>query len=360
MARRNRGRGLRPRDVRTARAQTRLRYRPEQRALDALVGQAKAEYQRDLRVATGAAATAVRSARQQRKPLRKIYRRAVRGVNVAERDVDAAYGRAGVGSADPFRLATESESGAYRQQLAAGAASAQRDLKRQANEARLGRVFAMAAATDRFREARGEIRGRRRELRGERGDFLTSQLNELRQARLNRPGRVTPALRYQAKQNRASQERSRQTQLDVAAAQQKGGGGGGGGGAGGGGKPASRSELRMFKTDFSKALRYAREYAGQNTKRSEAATSLIKGVKGAKGGPAVPSIDDQLALSAALDMAYDGHVSRRNAGLLRDAGMRVGDLPGAKSYKHWLRQTRRQQQKASRNTARQYSQGSMY
>ncbi len=39
-------------------------------------------------------------------------------------------------------------------------------------------------------------------------------------------------------------------------------------------------------------------------------------------------------------MAYNGHVSRKNAKALHSAGIRVTDLPSAKSYKQWARQNK--------------------
>jgi hypothetical protein len=51
----------------------------------------------------------------------------------------------------------------------------------------------------------------------------------------------------------------------------------------------------------------------------------------------LPKIDDQLYLSAALDMAYDNHLSRRNQKLLHDNLIKIKPL-GVTTYQDWLRE----------------------
>lgn len=53
--------------------------------------------------------------------------------------------------------------------------------------------------------------------------------------------------------------------------------------------------------------------------------------------PGLPKVNSQLLLSAALDMAYDGHLSRRNQQLLHARGIQLAPL-GLVTYGQWQRQ----------------------
>ena len=67
--------------------------------------------------------------------------------------------------------------------------------------------------------------------------------------------------------------------------------------------------------------------------RSQVARLLTQGKAGGKDSPTVNAVDDQLAISMALDMAYDGHISRANARTIKGGrGINVAGLSGAKSY----------------------------
>ena len=57
----------------------------------------------------------------------------------------------------------------------------------------------------------------------------------------------------------------------------------------------------------------------------------------AAADPGLPKIEDQLYLSAALDMAYDKHLSRRNQKLLHQNQIQIAPL-GVTTYQEWLRE----------------------
>jgi hypothetical protein len=85
----------------------------------------------------------------------------------------------------------------------------------------------------------------------------------------------------------------------------------------------------MFQSDFSKAMSYAKQIKAQGAEPGTAAHALIPGHSGSQTGRRAPSIGNNLALSVALDMAYDGHVSRANARAMKaSAGLRVADIRG--------------------------------
>ena len=120
-------------------------------------------------------------------------------------------------------------------------------------------------------------------------------------------------------------------------------GGGGGGGAGSGttkNDAATRDQLKNFQTNFRRALNVASAIRGQNS-RSTVARILTDGQKATKEEPGVNAVGDQLAISMALDMAYDGHISRANARTIKkQRGITVGGVQGAKSYEDWKRSRR--------------------
>src|SRR6185436_18821350 len=92
----------RRRYIQQASNEANLCYGEQEGALRVLVGQAKQDLKKDLRVAEGMSAAAVQTARGQRKSLKAIYDRAVRGGEHARTDLDAAFGRGGVGADNPF------------------------------------------------------------------------------------------------------------------------------------------------------------------------------------------------------------------------------------------------------------------
>jgi hypothetical protein len=95
----------------------------------------------------------------------------------------------------------------------------------------------------------------------------------------------------------------------------------------------------VLKDDISKALTYARDFKTDQRSRAEAAKLLVQGrtsqtvkttdpktnVAGSVKIPGVPATD-QLTASVALDLAYDGHVSKKNQRELRRRGFKVKGL----------------------------------
>lgn len=124
----------------------------------------------------------------------------------------------------------------------------------------------------------------------------------------------------------------------------------------GGSKPASPATRNTANTQITRALNWAKQYKQANRKRGDAARVLVNGSsasssiderkyqellkKGVKPvdarrratvkSPSIPKFD-QLYASVALDVAYDGHVSRRNAQKLHQMGLTLKDL-GLPSY----------------------------
>lgn len=107
------------------------------------------------------------------------------------------------------------------------------------------------------------------------------------------------------------------------------------------------------RSTISKAFAQAKRLKREGRARREAATFLTEGRPGQqvvdrKGNkvniPGVPSFEELYA-SIALDLAYDGHISRRNVQELHRAGIKVrplgyktpNDIPKPKSYEERIR-----------------------
>jgi hypothetical protein len=118
---------------------------------------------------------------------------------------------------------------------------------------------------------------------------------------------------------------------------------------------ATRDQVKDLSDEFQQALRDAGDYAKAKEPRSYAADEMLRGRQAGKTkdtdpksptyGQEIPyegkSKFGQLATTLALDMAYDGHISRANARRLHSLGYTVDDLSGAKSYTAFDREFKR-------------------
>jgi hypothetical protein len=347
MARRRRNRNAQ--DIRLAQSRAKVRFGPEHSTIKAAIGDAQNNYLSDLTSAAAASKSAIHFAKKAKKPVAAVFNQARSEADAARSDVEAAFGRLG-GAADPFRAALAREQAGAHQRVALAGANALHELTQRQLEAKAGGQYAKTAAKQDYRKTISDLAGRLSDLGDREGAFITSEAGSLRESRAGRQATTRNArLKIRADQKAADLDYGR----DVAkikltdslkdAAKAKGGKGLGGN------KPASRSESRMFQSDFSKALSYAKQYAntydkkGGRVTRHTAASTLTSGAPASKTASGVPAIDDQLALSAALDMAYAGHLGRTTTKRLHQAGIRVKDLSGAKSYRSYEKRRRRQQ-----------------
>jgi hypothetical protein len=322
-------------DVRTVRARARVKYGPERSTIKALVGQAETNLASDLTSADAAAKSAVHFAKKARKPVENVFKEARSQADAAHSDVETAFGKIGAG-ADPFRAATAREQANRHQAVALAGAKALTDLTQQQVAAKAGGLYARNQAFANYHKDLSDLSTRLRDVNSRQGDFASQELSSLQDARSKAKIPLKVAKINQAGQDRRSAkslENSKELAKYKNDLKPKGGTGPGGT------KPASRSESRMFLDNFAKARTIATKFAGGGQiGRHTAAVTLTKGRPG-KGGdkpvPRVPSIDDQLAISAALDMAYAGYIGRTTAQRLHAVGLRVSDLPGAQSYSQW-------------------------
>jgi hypothetical protein len=345
-------------DIRTAKQRATVRFSPERATIKALIGDAKSRFSSDLTAADAGAKSAIHFADKARKPTAAIFNTARSQADAARSDVESAFGKLGA-AADPFRAATSREQTGTRQRVALARAEALNDLTSRKLEAKAGGQYAGNQARQTFRKDVGDLGTRLRDLGDRQGAFVAQEAAALadarakqgvpvRVAKINASARTKAAratARAQARRDattfghqkelegikQAGREKLASTRATAKANAKKK-------------NPASRSELRMFKTDYAKASVFARRFAASGGKvpRHVAATTLIKGRPSKTGVGGVPAIGNQLALSVALDMAYDGHVSRANARAMRKgAGLRLRDVGGLTSYSQWLKNNQR-------------------
>jgi hypothetical protein len=342
-----------------AHANAELRYGPQERALGALVQQARSDLKMDRRLVSGQAASTIHGARQSRRQLHKIYSQAASGLQVAHDDVEKAFGTAGVGDDNPFALASDRESAAYRQRLTSASASARKDTVDLENQARLGKLFGYQQARQKFMDTRSQIRDQARQLGDERAVYTISELAKSREAAAGRRNARTIAQIQQGFDPKTGKPIPGSAAYERLHPKAK---------AKAKFKPASRSEGRLFNTDYAVALDYAKAYADQGKDRSHAEQMLRRGkTSNAKKGTArVPQVRNQDALAAALDVAYQGYVSPSTQRKLHAAGIEVRGLQDAKTREQYAnrfgnaKRLKKRRERASRNTARQYQQGKVY
>lgn len=322
----------RGRAYRQAEANAELRYGPQQRALGALVDQAKQDLRTDRRITAGTAAATIRGARESRRQLHKIYQQASNGQQIAQHDVEAAFGSAGVGADNPYALASTRETAAFRQRLTGEAARARKDTVDLENQARLGKLFGFQQARQRYQDTRAQIRDQARALGDERSVYFLSELGRLQGERAQRRNARRIALI-----NKGIDPKTGKLFPDLKK-KDKGKGDGGF-------DPASRSESRSFTNEFARLKDLGATYAKQGSPRKQLARNLRAGIpsepyeeNGKKlRTPNVPASRDPLALRAALDMAYKGYISDQTVRKLHTVGIRADDLPGGMTYTQWLK-----------------------
>jgi hypothetical protein len=340
MARRSRNRNAA--DIRLAQARARVRFGPEHSTLNAMIGEAQDTLASDLTSADAASKSAVHFAKKAKKPVARIFNTARSEADAAHADVEAAFGRLG-GAADPFRAATAREQAGAHQRVALAGANALHELTQRQLEAKAGGQYAKTAAKQDYRKTLGTLAAKLTDLGDREGAFIVAEAGGLREARAGRQATTrNTRLGIQGRKEAADTAYGRDV-AKIKLRDQLSNKGGGGKGLGGN-KPATHAELRGFTSNFSKAKSYAQQFANQGDPRHKAAGDLTRGVVPTATAPVgVPSIGDQLAISAALDMAYAGHIGRTTAKRLHKAGIRVKDLPGAVPYAAYERRRRNQE-----------------
>lgn len=307
-------------------------------------------------------------------------------INQARPDIRQAYGQAGAAAAQQaalsdadlaklgpvaasVRAAILGERSGFQTRLAGEQAADLSSLSNRAVAAREGESFGTQQAQKSFINTLTQVLGRKQDLARERGAFTASTAQQLRQDAADR------RLRVQLQEMSAGQsERNslRSAGLDpntgkpiqggpldpnAARYKSKAKGGRDGGQASDAAHAAAQDQVQtatswaqrlkaqgLSRHDVAVALSQGRKESEVPVYRTDAAGHQQRvlnpdGTQQTRKRAGVPQIGSQLLLSAALDQAFDGHLSRQNARRLHQRGLQVRRLP-VTSYTEWARRRR--------------------
>lgn len=326
---------------RTAAARAKVKYGQQRSDLQSLLGEAGRNLQTDLVAADAASRSAQHYARASKPEIKNIYDTASRHFAGAKQDVANSTAVSGPVASLLSAITTREQADAD-QRLASSRARSLSSLNDRIQAAVAGKAYAQTAATDKYRTTVSDLQKRLRDVGDQEGSFIVSEMADIEEKNADRAAKRSDTLstitKYGIPESEWRAMTTAQRQQVIKDFNKKSGGASTKGV--GGAKPATRAEMRDFQGTFAKALRHINTLKADNKgkSRGELANTLIKGQRGdpTKNVADVPSIGDQLALSMALDMAYDGHISRANARKLHAGrGIRVADVPGAVSYASW-------------------------
>jgi hypothetical protein len=357
----------RQRWAREAAMQALVRFGPEASGLKALERQARSTYQSTTRGAIGAAQTIVGEVDRARPQVKRNYDQAGLAAARAAHDVvNPVMDKLGP-AAGTLAAATRISQGTGARRLAEERASALTDLSQRRVQAVEGAQFAQSNARDTLVGELAKIFERQQDLRRERGAFTAATAGQLREAARDRAQQMDIAelsaetQRQNSRRSARQQERNslRSSGIDPKTGKPIPGGKLDPKAAKGEGRDwATKEQQQAARRDFQQALDYAKDFSRERAPRHEAANVLKRGVPASEaeiiydpqtgkpkvgkdgkrlkepGIPAVPAIKDELMLTAALDIAYDGHLSRATQKKLHANGIKIGPL-GAKTYGQW-------------------------
>jgi hypothetical protein len=340
------------REKRQARALADLEFDPQLNIVRDLGRQARTQYFRDVRGARNIAGAQQQSARLAEPKVKGIFGDAGRDLKQSNSYVDKALKATGRGTPTGLSAlvgkAMERERGSARNANTAARASALTDLQTKITGAEAGKALALTTARGNLTSTRRELSQRLSDLTGQKGAktslILSDMVGERRAA--NRKARETRAAE-RAKGNKTITDgiyrglthneldgMTTQDRLDYATAQEK---------AKQKAKPkkgrTNQDAQGRYSDQINEAASIARQRrASKGLGRHELANQLMHGTTLGPGerGQTVPKFG-QLVASAALDMVFDGHISRANANELHKRKLRVSDIRGAVSYQDWLK-----------------------
>jgi hypothetical protein len=236
-------------------------------------------------------------------------------------------------SADPFKAASARDMANAQVRAAEQTRSSQGELTSRGLDARAGAVAGARAVQDRYGQQADQIGTQQSQLAGQAGSYASARLAELlgddaktahetAQARADRQSREGIA-----SADRTSRETVAAKNRDATASKPV--------------KWATPQQTGSFKDNIESQRAWIKAHKGDYKSRAEMAADLSNGVPGASQvdmdpksptygqvlkDPGVPKAKSQLALSVALDLEYDQHVSRKNIGELHKRRYKVSAL----------------------------------
>jgi hypothetical protein len=336
-----------------------VRFNPEKSALLELLRQAGEDRRTTVRQARGTAAGTVAAVNQARPEVKGIYRDA--GIAEARIAHTLDEGTAPLGPvARSIQAGIDLERAQGGRHLEESKAAALTDLSDRKVRAREGAQWAVTNAGNVYRGEVGKVRRRVVELAREEGAFTAGTARELETAAQTRGDKFKLA--------RMGTTQSERNSLRTAGIDPDTGKPIKGGKLDPKGKAnrVSNDKHLEWQTKIEDIASYARKYKGK-LNRQQIVDKLSRGrprqtvlvdrngnplpeglsgpQKAAAGArkvplPSIPAFDPNLQMSAALDVALDGRLSRKTQQRLHRAGFSLAQL-GLPTYGEWLRQQRR-------------------
>jgi len=320
-----------------------LRFGPELSGLRELQLAAQQQFTTGVRQATAGRRAIGQAITAAQPDVRAIYNRAGDRVE----NTNAVLGSSMEGAPASLQAALAQEQSGFSNRLEESRADALTDLKGRRVAAREGEHTAIRAARDEFANTLAQVMRRNLDLQRERGAFTAMRSGELRQAAQERADQF--ALK-EMDLTQSERNSLRSAGIDPSTGKPIPGGPltDGGGRAGGRGGRATNEKHLEWETTIEQIANTAKRYRGKMS-RAEIVEKLKAGrpqqtirVDPETGEPlpnpatlpAIPQFDADLRMTAALDMALDGHLSRATQRKLHRAGFSVKRL-NLTSYGDW-------------------------
>jgi hypothetical protein len=347
-----------------------IRFGPEESGLRALEHEARDTYRSTVRGARGAARGIVGEVRAVTPQTRHAYDEAgLAAARTAHNVVDPALRGLPQNS---LSAAVKIEQGDYQRNLQESKAAEIADLGSRRVSAREGAAFAVTNAKSEFVSSLAKILERHQDLLREKGAFTASTAQELQTAAQERAQQLEIAngrLRQQDRTSRRSTRQSERNSLRSAGINPDTGkpipGGKLDPRAKANGHPASRDKHIEWQTDIQQIASAAERYKGklsraQIVEKLSAGRSAQQVLVDRNGNPlseglspqekksvgahrvslpAIKAYPADLRMSAALDVALFGHLTRATQRRLHKAGFSVNEL-GLPTYGEYRRRTR--------------------
>jgi hypothetical protein len=325
-----------------------VRYEPEESGLKALAQQARADYGVSVRQAQTTGDLTLQAAREAIPSVANIYDRA--GLDQAK---TASLVSPELAALSGPGAATLQRGGALEvaQQLGnlrAAKAAALEDLNTRAVAARQGQQYGILNARQKFSADMAKILGQSQSLQRQKGAFTASTINSLLQSSLERQlsarnnARTTRTQAANSKRAQTQQERNslRSSGIDPDTGKPIPGGKLDPKAPGKKPKLQTPAQHGAVKDQVSSIQSWIRQNRADYGSRHEMANDLVTGVPAStikvdsKGkplpapvrDPGVPKAPSVLAASIALDLEFDGHVSRRNIAELHKRRLSLNQL----------------------------------
>lgn len=314
-----------------ATAQNKAKYGGQRSDLQSLLNTAATNYQSDLVAADAASRSAAHHARAAKPEVKRVYDAARAETQTASSDIDRSV--AGLSSAaDPYRAIIARERGLETGRVAAAGAQALANLTDREQGAVAGKFYAQQAAKTSYRNTVSDLQQKLKDLGDREGADVAATMGDILEKSAARRA-TSRNIRLTAGLTAAEHRRQEAAKVKEKA-------------KGGGFKPGTHDDLRQFEGVLAQARQAINVLTttGVPKKGDKAAKPKLHRItdRGALAAALVEKIPDQVALSAALDMAFDKHVSPETAKRMKaQRGVRVADMPGLTSYTDWYKRSRR-------------------